>query len=113
MLKVPPSGGLGGGRRSDVCPAQAGYRAEPIYLRLPLLVEGEERREHLFQHLWRAGIGVGRMYRRTLAEYFPQLAPATYPGADYVARHLLTLPTHHYLTQGDIERITQVFQVFT
>ncbi|NIV34944.1 MAG: hypothetical protein GWN58_37460 [Anaerolineae bacterium] len=96
-----------------MCPAQAGYRAEPIYLRLPLLVEGEERREHLFQHLWRAGIGVGRMYRRTLAEYFPQLAPATYPGADYVARHLLTLPTHHYLTQGDIERITQVFQVFT
>lgn len=103
--KVLPSGGLGGGRRSD--------RAKPIYLRLPLLVESEERREYLFRHLWRAGIGVGRMYRRTLAEYFPQLAPATYPGADYVARHLLTLPTHHYLTQGDIKRITQIFQVFT
>jgi perosamine synthetase len=85
--------------------------AEAIYLRLPLLVDAEERRERLFRRLWQAGIGVGRMYRHPLPHYFPQAAGGgTYPGADYVARHLLTLPTHHYLTDRDIELTGEIFQ---
>ncbi|GAB4531221.1 MAG: hypothetical protein Kow0063_10160 [Anaerolineae bacterium] len=85
--------------------------AEPIYLRLPLLIDDEGRRERLFQRLWRAGIGVGRMYRHALPHYFPQAAgDALYPGAEYVARHLLTLPTHHYLTDRDVEQIVGIFQ---
>jgi perosamine synthetase len=85
--------------------------AEAIYLRLPLLVDDEERRERLFRRLWKAGIGVGRMYRHPLAHYFPQAAGGqTYPGADYVARHLLTLPTHHYLKDRDVELIGEIFQ---
>ena len=90
-------------------PAPVG-RAEATYLRLPLIIDDEERRERLFQHLWQAGIGVGRMYRHTLPHYFPQTSGGeSYPGADHVAGHLLTLPTHHYLTDGDVERIGQVF----
>ena len=83
---------------------------EPIYLRLPVIVSGTERRDRLFQRLWAAGIGVGLMYRRPLPEIFPQLAVGDYPGAAYVARHLLTLPTHHYLTDADVERIVHIFQ---
>lgn len=89
---------------------QAAESAAPIYLRFPLLVTGEERRERLFQKLWAAGIGVGRMYGRPLTEFFPQLAGASYPNATAIARQLLTLPTHHYLTQHDIQQISHIFQ---
>ncbi len=86
-------------------------RAEATYLRLPLIIDDEDRRERLFQRLWQAGIGVGRMYQHTLPHYFPQTGGGeSYPGADHVAGHLLTLPTHHYLTHGDVERIGQIFQ---
>jgi dTDP-4-amino-4,6-dideoxygalactose transaminase len=84
--------------------------AEPIYLRLPTIISDEERRERLFRRLWGAGLGVGRMYRQPLPDLFPQNSAETYPGASYVARHLLTLPTHHYVTEKDVERITQIFQ---
>ena len=63
----------------------------------------------LFRRFWQAGIGAGRMYRHALPHYFPQMAGGeTYPGADHVVGHLLTLPTHHYLTDGDVERISQI-----
>jgi len=84
--------------------------AEPIYLRLPVLVANETLREELFQRLWAAGIGVGRMYGRTLAEFLPALDQGPYPGAQQIAQRLLTLPTHHYVTDRDMARIAEVFR---
>ena len=84
--------------------------AEPIYLRLPVLADTAERREQLYDTLWNANIGVGRMYRYTLPEIFPQLGSPRCRGAEQVARRLLTLPTHHHLTDKDIERIAGLFQ---
>lgn len=84
--------------------------AEPIYLRLPLLVPDQDQRERLVERLGAAGIGAGRMYRHPLPDLFPQLASENYPGASYVARHLLTLPTHHYLTASHVEKIAHIFQ---
>jgi len=78
---------------------------EPGFLRLPLILDSEERRDALFQVLWDAGIGAGKLYKRTLAEIFPQYALTAYPGAHAVSRRLLTLPTHHYLREDDFERI--------
>ena len=79
--------------------------AEPGFLRLPLILDSEKRRDALFQALWDAGIGAGKLYKRTLAEFFPQYALTDYPGAHAVSRRLLTLPTHHYLREADFERI--------
>jgi dTDP-4-amino-4,6-dideoxygalactose transaminase len=84
--------------------------AEPIYLRLPVLADTAERREQLYDTLWSANVGVGRMYRYTLPEIFPQLGSPRCHGAEQVARRLLTLPTHHHLTDKDIERIAGLFQ---
>lgn len=84
--------------------------AEPIYQRLPVIVSNPEQRERLFRRLWLAGIGVGRMYRRALPDLFPQISAEIYPGARYVARNLLTLPTHHYVSNGDVEQIAQIFE---
>ncbi len=83
--------------------------AEPIYLRLPVLVRDEARCAVIYQRLWDAGIGVGRMYRQPLAAIFPDLGPVDAPGAELVARSLLTLPTHHYLTDDDVARIGEAF----
>jgi len=84
--------------------------ALPIYLRLPLMVDDESRREGVYQRLWAAGIGVGRMYRNSLPQLFPEWADQPYPGAEYAARHLLTLPTHHYLAQADLAAILRILQ---
>jgi dTDP-4-amino-4,6-dideoxygalactose transaminase len=84
--------------------------ADPTYLRLPILVDKEERCERLYRRLWNAGIGVGRMYQHTLPYYFPNMArDEDFPGADHIARHLLTLPTHHYLANRDAKRIREIF----
>lgn len=90
------------------CSQQRGDEA--IYLRFPLLVDDPARRDQLYTQLWAAGIGVGRMYQRTLAEIFPQLNHGPYPGAQQVAQGLLTLPTHHFVTDRDMERIGAIFQ---
>lgn len=82
---------------------------EAIYLRFPLLVDDPMRRDQVYDQLWAAGIGVGRMYQRTLAEIFPQLNRGSYPGAQAVAQGLLTLPTHHFVTEHDINRIGEIF----
>jgi dTDP-4-amino-4,6-dideoxygalactose transaminase len=106
---VPPCGAAVPPCGAAVPPCGAAT-AEPIYLRLPLLVSDEERRERLYHRLWAAGIGVGRMYRQPLSDIFPQVATESYPGASFIARHLLTLPTHHYLSDADMEQIASIFQ---
>jgi dTDP-4-amino-4,6-dideoxygalactose transaminase len=45
------------------------------------------------------------MYRRTLPEFFPQLAGRALPGAERIARTLLTLPTNHHVQAHDLARI--------
>jgi dTDP-4-amino-4,6-dideoxygalactose transaminase len=96
------------GARDGIELIQIPEMAAPIYLRLPLLVSDEARREILFQRLWAAGIGVGKMYRHSLAALYPHLTHGPLPGAEYVARHLLTLPTHHYLTEADFDAIRAI-----
>ncbi len=79
--------------------------AEPIYLRLPLILDSEAQCAAAHQALLAGGYGAGRMYRRTMAEFFPAYADGAYPGAEQVAQRLLTLPTHHYLSERDAPRM--------
>ena len=85
-----------------------GERGQPIYLRLPLLTGTPAQADALFTTLTNAGIGVGRMYRRTLPEFFPQLTGFPLAGSERVARTLLTLPTNHHLTAADLARIPEL-----
>ncbi len=82
--------------------------AQPIYLRLPLLTASAAQAELWARDLNRAGLGAGRMYRRTLAEFFPDLQAPPLPGSECVARTLLTLPTNHHLRSADLARVAQV-----
>lgn len=76
-----------------------------IFLRLPVWAADQEQREALYHELWKRGIGVGRMYRKALHEIFPELAEQPFPGAESVARRLLTMPTHPYLEPDDLDSI--------
>lgn len=78
---------------------------QPIYLRLPLLTSTEVQADTIFSTLTSAGIGVGRMYGRTISQFFPQLASPPLPGSERVARTLLTLPTNHHLRAEEIAQI--------
>ena len=86
--------------------------SEPIYLRLPVLLDDLEARELLFEQLNSNGIGVSRMYEQPLARTFSkeidQLVEEL-PVSDYIAQHLLTLPTHHMLTEDDFSRTIEIF----
>jgi dTDP-4-amino-4,6-dideoxygalactose transaminase len=98
-----------------VSPGKAAFGAEgeamqPIYLRLPLLTRTPDQANALFEHLSAAGIGVGRMYRRTLPEFFPELAGHALAGSERVARTLLTLPTNHHMTRADLAQIPKLVQ---
>jgi hypothetical protein len=95
--------------------------ADPAFLRLPIVVDQVAGAEVLFDLLWQQGIGVSKSYVRTLEDLYSDRLPVTpfrtgpvdegrYPGAIKLASCLLTLPTHTYLTEEDIDRIHIVFK---
>jgi perosamine synthetase len=86
--------------------------ANPIYLRLPLLAESEALREGLFAQMWSTGIGVGRLYEKTLPEIFNHEDQANFPGAHSFAHRLMTLPTHYHVTENDIAIMEEVLANF-
>jgi len=81
---------------------------KPIYLRFPFYVLDRDKRDDLFQLLWSAGIGVGKMYQKPLKDFFPELSGSSFPGATYIAQHLLTLPTHSFMKTKDLETIIAI-----
>lgn len=83
--------------------------SDPFYLRFPVVFNHPQLCEAVHAALQANGIGAGRMYKATLATLFPQLA-GNYPGAEHVAGGLLTLPTHHFLTNSDISRMAAIIR---
>jgi len=82
----------------------------PGYLRLPLLVTGgmggmEDASRAL-------ALGVAQSYPQSLVELAPRLTgpERTWPGADRLARDLVTLPTHSRLTAVERDEIVRILQ---
>lgn len=77
-------------------------------LRYPLLVRDPGQRQAIVQESERCGLGVMRAYPESL-DRLDGLAMHTdgagCPGARSVARQLVTLPVHRYVTGGDRHRI--------
>jgi dTDP-4-amino-4,6-dideoxygalactose transaminase len=82
--------------------------SEPVYLRLPFVVDNPVRAGTLYNRLWEQGIGVSRSYVRSLPDLYSErlaLDPSAFPGAARLATCLLTLPTHSYLREDDFGRV--------
>jgi len=98
--------GISGDNRYQV----PGYRTDsfPIYLRLPVLVENRQVRDRLVNLLQREGIKSSSMYPSTIRkiegiEKYLASPEDNFQGAEAVVERLLTLPTHHYVKDSDIE----------
>jgi dTDP-4-amino-4,6-dideoxygalactose transaminase len=95
---------------SGLAPIAVPPGARPIYVRLPLLARDQAQRDELVMRLRRAGIGAGRLYGQTLAEGSHAAAGGDFPGATGLAQRLLTLPTHPYVQEEDIEAMLSVLR---
>jgi len=82
---------------------------EPVYLRFPIVFPKIEVRRRVSWILRRRRLGASRSYPTPLNEIpgFKRFlcGEDDYPGAKFVADRILTLPTHPYVTEHDIERI--------
>jgi dTDP-4-amino-4,6-dideoxygalactose transaminase len=85
-----------------------------VYLRLPVLVDDGVDRAALLRALVDAGIGATASYPASLA-VVPDLRgylatpTAAVPGARRVARSIVTLPTHPFVTAGDRDTMSMPF----
>ena len=84
----------------------------PVYLRLPVLIPDGAMRRRAADALTAAGLGVSESYPAALPDvdglqrYLA--GPSNASGARWVARSILTLPTHPFVTARDIARIVDV-----
>ncbi len=86
----------------------------PVYLRLPVLLPDGRTRDEAIRRLQRIGVGATASYPKALPDV-PDLASnlAGETGSDAgrsVAARILTLPTHPFVTVGDIDRMTEVLR---
>ena len=92
---------------------EEGHR--PVFLRFPLLLQDSAHRQTALRLLDEAGLGASASYPRALLdvpELQPFLAPGVEdtPGARQIAERLLTLPTHAYVTDGDVGRMVEILE---
>jgi perosamine synthetase len=88
--------------------------AIPVYLRLPIMVDAAAR-PRVLAALGRHGIGATASYPTALAdvaELRPHLvnADAAVPGARAIATQIVTLPTHPYVSDTDVDRMERVLR---
>lgn len=84
----------------------------PVYLRFPLLAEDSATRTRLVSEFNNSGIGASGSYPSCLSEVSilrPHLVPhcSSHAGAE-VARRILTLPTHPFVSPRDLSRLEAV-----
>jgi dTDP-4-amino-4,6-dideoxygalactose transaminase len=89
--------------------------SQGIYTRFPLLAAHESMRDLAVKNLRAAGIGAGPFYPSAICDINgigPHLAEGSThcPKAEDISRRLLTLPTHAYVQEKDLERMIQTLQ---
>ena len=77
-----------------------------VFNRLPVIFKDAGRREAAERMLWENGIESSRMYLRPLHHMFDLgYDKKDFPKAVYCAERLLTLPTHPFVHDGDIDKM--------
>jgi dTDP-4-amino-4,6-dideoxygalactose transaminase len=83
------------------------------YLRLPILVSTPSERQRLYSLSKRRGLGVSLAYPTPVNE-IPEVRATfngqRFPQAQRVAQHLLTIPTHQWLSERDRRAIVALFK---
>lgn len=88
------------------------------YLRLPILMLDKMMRDNAISRLRQRGIGASSMYPSTI-DQIPRIENhlvnygTEFPGAKSLSERLMTLPTHPYMREKDIDTIAQVLTDLT
>lgn len=83
------------------------------YLRLPVLMRSRDARDRACALSASRGLGIGRMYPapiNEIDEIKDHFTGQTFPSAKLVADRLLTLPTHHLVTESDRQAVCDLLQ---
>lgn len=86
------------------------------YLRLPIMLRNAETRDDVYLLSRRLGLGAGIVYPTTInkiKEIRLMFDGEDYPCADNVAERILTIPTHHLLSDTDKEAICALINAVT
>lgn len=85
----------------------------PGFNHMPIIFIEPSRRAQAEKQLWEKRIDTGRMYLKPLHMIFDldyPKDPQLFPNASLVSEGLLTIPTHPYLKDSDIENIIKVME---
>jgi perosamine synthetase len=95
-------------------PVEAPSRAQPAYVRLPLLIDRPDHRPSLLSALNSAGIGASASYPSAIIDIHElkrYLDPNDVtPNARSIASRVITLPIHPYVSTAHIDRIREVIR---
>jgi dTDP-4-amino-4,6-dideoxygalactose transaminase len=84
---------------------------ESIFLRLPVLLPDRTIKEAVCRQSWEEGAGLSPNYPATIQD-IPELAgrltSRSYPGAQEVVDRLVTLPTHQFVRERDLQKVDRV-----
>jgi dTDP-4-amino-4,6-dideoxygalactose transaminase len=96
---------------SQRLPFRLAHGASHPYLRLPVLVATPHQRERIRSLSQQRGLGLSAAYPTPINE-IPEIRSSfngeRFPSARRVAESLLTLPTHHWLSEKDKRAITEL-----
>jgi dTDP-4-amino-4,6-dideoxygalactose transaminase len=88
-----------------------------VYLRFPIVFEKKEAREKGFQLLSQERLGASLSYPTPLnhVNNFKKYLNGEndFPGARFVAERILTLPTHPYVREDDIQKMISIINKIT
>jgi len=100
------------GLNSTIRLPKANRDSKSVYLRFPVLFKNRETRDQAFQSLNQKRLGASRSYPTPLNQItgFRKYLACNddLPGAQFVSDRILTLPTHPYVKESDIQQITSI-----
>ena len=83
--------------------------AEPVFTHLPVVFLNENDRDRAQRKLWNKGIDTARMYLYPNHHIYDLgYRRDEFPNSKVIADGLVTLPTHSFLTQRDLEIMVEV-----
>ena len=104
-------------RNTAFRPAEPAPGSRPIYLRLPLLASDRSTRDAAWSKLRAARIGASGAYPTAICD-IPGLQSSLAegwthcPGGEDLAARLLTLPTHAFVQESDINRMAEILNSY-
>jgi perosamine synthetase len=96
---------------SQQLPLRLAHGPSHPYLRLPILVATPKDRERLYSLSQERGLGLSVAYPtpiNEIAEIRAAFNGGRFPSAERVAKSLLTIPTHHWLSEKDKRAIAEL-----